>query len=78
MKKMKCKVCGKRFDASPHDRYTAFHSIEGGLNAVLSGTNKSYFDAYDCPGCGCQITVGERLPRLTGGANISTEKEQRT
>lgn len=59
----KCKrvVCGKYFDLRSDNRYTA---IEGkGTFQSLMNDSKSY-DAFDCPACGCQNIVGERLDRI--------------
>lgn len=59
MKKIKCKVCGARFMPEARQRYTVSASPSG--IAVLT-TRKTYYDAFDCPQCGCQVTCGERIP----------------
>lgn len=49
---MKCKVCGKEFDLLKERRYTVKS------NSVFVGTQ--YYDAFDCPFCGCQNIAKER------------------
>lgn len=56
MKKVICKVCGRRIALVSQMRYTAVESK--GMTSAFTGTKR--FDAFDCPGCGCQNIVGER------------------
>lgn len=56
---LKCKVCGIKFRPTTWRRYTA------GVAAVFGGTEKPIvYDVFDCPSCGCQIIVNERLRRV--------------
>lgn len=55
MKKIKCGVCGKRFVLDKEQRYTA---VSAGLSRLTEPN--TYYDAFDCPQCGCQIIVGVR------------------
>lgn len=58
MKKIKCNVCDHEF--SPYGRrYTAVK--HNGISGIVEGEKK--YDAFDCPLCGCQITVQERMDR---------------
>lgn len=57
MKKIKCGVCGKRFVPDKEQRYTA-GKVSAGLSRLT--TPYTYYDAFDCPQCGCQIIVGVR------------------
>ena len=61
VEKYKCKICGFRFYTNKLDRYTV--GDNGGLVQSLANGNKKY-DAFDCPLCGCQTVVGERLDRV--------------
>lgn len=58
---MKCNICGKRLEI----RRTEVYMVKriDYATALLSRTEK-VFDAVDCPRCGHQILLGERLPTL--------------
>lgn len=62
--KVKCKVCGNKFEALAINRYTArkfcFPSV-------------TLHDAFDCPICGCQCIVGIR--EETVGIKEDTDNE---
>lgn len=64
IKKITCKVCGKVF--YPKAEYIARDRIvNGGLINAVNGNSieaKNY-DAMDCPECGCQIVLKERLKK---------------
>ena len=52
-KRVRCSVCGCEFTPMNNEaHYVAMRS---------DGT---FVDAFDCPQCGCQITVGERYGRI--------------
>lgn len=51
-----CHVCGMAFNPSPERRYTV--KEKDGIGAIVGNT---YYDAFDCPHCGCQNIVGLRL-----------------
>lgn len=51
-----CHVCDMAFNPSPERRYTV--KEKDGIGAVVGNT---YYDAFDCPRCGCQNIVGLRL-----------------
>ncbi|MCL2575697.1 MAG: hypothetical protein FWE33_04615 [Defluviitaleaceae bacterium] len=51
---MKCKICSNEFALSKKDTYIVFK------NMGLFGADK-YYDAVNCPQCGCQNVLGERL-----------------
>lgn len=62
-----CRYCGTKFPAIKERRYTA--SENTGLSAIA---NNFYYDAFDCPQCGCQNKIGRRLngaPNKEGGPN---------
>lgn len=66
----KCNVCGRRFRLLAKNRYEVVKSPVG-LKCLAEGT--VYYNAFDCPRCGCQNIVGtlekekvrdiEELPR---------------
>lgn len=51
----KCNVCGRRFRLLAKNRYEVVRR-PAGLNCLTEGT--VYFNAFDCPRCGCQNIVG--------------------
>ena len=57
---LKCKVCGKEFEAVKENHYIAREGIKTGALANLASNEEKIFDAFDCPYCGCQYIAGER------------------
>ena len=53
-KTLTCKVCGEEFRPHKDYRYTVVKH-QGLFIPSL------YFDAIDCPRCGCQTILGDRL-----------------
>ena len=55
----KCKVCGRRFRLLAKNRYEIVR-IPTPLKGLYFKENelKVYFNAFDCPHCGCQNVVG--------------------
>ena len=51
----KCDHCGRRFRLKANDRYEIAKPPVG-LECLTRGT--VYFNAFDCPHCGCQNIVG--------------------
>ena len=51
----KCKTCGRRFRLLAKNRYEVM-KIPVGLNVLTQDT--IYYNAFDCPKCGCQNLVG--------------------
>lgn len=51
----KCKVCGRRFRLLAKNRYEVVR-IPTSLKALVE--EKVYFNAFDCPHCGCQNIMG--------------------
>ena len=51
----KCNVCGRRFRLLAKNRYEVVVTPVG-LNCLTQGT--VYYNAFDCPRCGCQNIVG--------------------
>lgn len=61
---LKCKVCGKEFEATVKGHYIARDNIKQGAVTVLSSEEESLFDAFDCPHCGCQLIAQGRKRQL--------------
>ena len=58
-----CKICGRDFPLFSEEHYIARDpDREGGqIGAVIVGKEEpTFFDAFDCPHCGCQYIVQER------------------
>lgn len=51
----KCDVCGRRFRLLAKNRYEVVKNPVG-LECLAKGA--TYFNAFDCPRCGCQNIVG--------------------
>lgn len=51
----KCNTCGRRFRLLAKNRYEVMKTPVG-LNMLTQGT--VYYNAFDCPHCGCQNIVG--------------------
>lgn len=51
----KCKICGRRFKLLEKNRYEVMVAPIG-FDALSKPT--VYYNAFDCPHCGCQNIVG--------------------
>ena len=49
----KCKVCGRRFRLLAKNRYEVMI-----IPYAFSLKQPEYFNAFDCPKCGCQNIIG--------------------
>lgn len=58
---VKCKICGKYFRLLAKNRYEVYEVIETpiGLNCFIQGVE--YYNAFDCPHCGCQNVYGSKI-----------------
>lgn len=58
---LKCKICGCEFNAVKEKHYISRDNGKTGVVAAFeSNPEDVLFDTFDCPACGCQITVQER------------------
>lgn len=59
MKRLKCRVCRTRFYPKAEDKYIVKERAYG-----LASLTKAdvYYDAFNCPQCGCQILANGVLP----------------
>lgn len=64
----KCNVCGRRFRLLAKNRYEVVKNPVG-LKCLIEDT--VYYNAFDCPHCGCQNIVG-----ITEKVNIRDIEEQ--
>ena len=67
-KTLKCKVCGEEFIPHKDHRYTVVKR-QGLFIPPL------FFDAIDCPHCGCQTIVGCRLNAVFAEDDEDDENE---
>lgn len=67
MKKLTCLVCGTEFIPQIADHYVAVTDNAGSGLSRLVGSAKpeTYYDAFDCPQCGCQLRPNTRLVEVT-------------
>lgn len=78
---MTCKVCGRDFALIAEEHYVARDPEETGLAAVLGRNPEAkWYDAFDCPHCGCQNVVQERkmavLQDVIEAEEINQEEEE--
>lgn len=56
-----CKICQREFALIAEDRYTVRDTDRTGLAAAFAGGSEAtWYDAFDCPHCGCQNIVQAR------------------
>jgi transcription elongation factor Elf1 len=55
-KKIKCKICGKRFLPLAENRY----EVEDKSLAGLLVSKAEIMEMFDCPRCGCQVLANLR------------------
>lgn len=55
----KCSVCGRRFEFRKENVYRAY------VHATIT-SGKHVFDVIDCPHCGCQHMLKERIETIEG------------
>ena len=56
-----CPICHRDFPLIAEEAYIARNVKSGGLVASLTGTEPTIYDVIDCPHCGCQVRLQERL-----------------
>jgi hypothetical protein len=56
-----CDICGRDFPLIAEETYVARDVERGGVVAVITGeVETAWYDAIDCPHCGCQNVLQER------------------
>lgn len=71
---MKCKVCGHEFELNKENRYTSIREE----NQLITGTIFREYDCFDCPKCGCQNMVNERIERYSVMTNLPENFDETT
>jgi hypothetical protein len=56
-----CHVCGRHFPLIWENHYVARDPGRTGLSVLAGGEEQGLHDAFDCPHCGCQNVMGDRL-----------------
>lgn len=56
-----CPICHRDFPLIAEEAYIARNVKRGGLAATLTGIEPTIYDVIDCPHCGCQVRLQERL-----------------
>lgn len=59
---IECKVCHRDFALIAEDHYVAQDPNPMGVLATLARTH--WYDAIDCPHCGCQNILQDRKPKV--------------
>lgn len=76
---LKCKVCGKEFEANLERHYVARDIGKTGLAAAFGNNDEeNLYDAFDCPYCGCQFVVQGRKRDFLQNLTYTTEIEEET
>lgn len=58
---MKCKVCGLKFTPTKDIMYIGEEKEHNGIGII---TDIVYYDCLDCPRCGRQHILGDRIMRV--------------
>lgn len=69
---LECKICGCKFNAIEERHYISRDNGKSGL----SESEEKLYDTFDCPSCGCQITVQERKRIYTPYCETCEEDEE--
>lgn len=57
---IKCKICGCEFTPTIDKHYITRDNSDSEISKVFKGAERSLYDTFDCPVCGCQIFAQER------------------
>ena len=73
---LKCKICGKEFEATNERHYIARDNCKTGLANIVSNDEVKLYDAFNCPSCGCQVIAQERKRVLLDSTNEYVDEEE--
>lgn len=73
--KYRCKICKGVFMLKAENHYTAEKSERSGFALLANGAGTTYFDAFDCPFCGCQNIVGIRELQSYNSTDTITKED---
>lgn len=63
--KVVCKVCGSELELVKKNHYVVADNLKTGIiTALATTTEEQWYDAFDCPVCGCQYIAGERKRKV--------------
>ena len=73
---LKCKICGKEFEANLDRHYVARDNGKTGLTVAISNYEEKLYDAFDCPACGCQVVAQERKRQYIVPNEVAANEEE--
>ena len=76
---LRCKICGKEFEATNERHYIARDNGKTGLAKlanIVSNDEVKLYDAFNCPSCGCQVIAQERKRVLLDSTNEYVDDEE--
>lgn len=73
---LKCKICGKEFEANLDRHYVARDNGKTGITVAISNSEEKLYDAFDCPACGCQVVVQERKRQYIVPNEVEANEEE--
>ena len=73
---LKCKICGKEFEANLDRHYVARDNGKTGLTVAISNYEEKLYDAFDCPACGCQVVAQERKRQYIVPNEVAANDEE--
>lgn len=72
---MTCHVCKRSFPLIFERRYVVRDVVTYRLVATFGNSEPRLHDAFDCPHCGCQNIVGDRLREYNPDAQQNDHEE---
>lgn len=73
---LKCKICGKEFEANLDRHYVARDNGKTGVIIALSNNEEKLYDAFDCHSCGCQVIAQERKRQYIVPNEVAANDEE--
>ena len=73
---LKCKICGKEFEANLDRHYVARDNGKTGIAVAISNYEEKLYDAFDCPACGCQVVAQERKRQYIVPNEVAANEEE--
>lgn len=75
---LKCKICGKEFEANLERHYISRDNCKSSFSVLVSDYEVKLYDTFDCPACGCQLIAQERKRDFLQNLVYTTEIEEET
>lgn len=73
---LKCKICGKEFEANLERHYVSRDIGKSGLAVLVANDEEKLYDTFDCPACGCQLVVQERKREYVVPNAVAANEEE--